>query len=80
MSDIDKKFHHLTLKTGPSLFGATVLLDGEPMKGVRSININSGIDRRTSVTIEMIASVEADITGDLCDAPQKPDVPENITV
>ncbi len=52
-----QKFHTFSLEgEGPILRGYKVLLDGNEIRGVRSLSLKAGVEDVTSLTLEMIVS------------------------
>ena len=61
----DPSFHALTLVLTSHGFASRVELDGRPLKGVRNIRVECGIDAETRTYIEIITprvAVEAGLT------------------
>ena len=60
------EFHHVEVTLQPFEQGhtlGTVKLDGEELRNVRGIKIESGYDQVTEITLTLIASVSATVNG-----------------
>jgi hypothetical protein len=54
--------HHFDVDVALAGVGTTIMLDGRPLCGVRSIKVESGVDQVSKITLEIIGT--AKLTGD----------------
>jgi hypothetical protein len=48
---------HLT----PTARGSSILLDGEPLTGVRAVNVSAGVGELTTVTVDLLVREATDL-------------------
>ena len=57
-----KDVHHFDINATITGQGSTILMDGQRLKCVRSISLDVGVDKLTTITLEVIGT--AKLTGD----------------